>query len=92
MALRPVEVTRQCFPTRAGCAKIGEQETEAMSGIQFVTDDKGRKTAVLIDLKKHGALWEDFWDGLVSESRRHEKTIPYQEYRDNRMKRGRPRG
>ena len=63
-----------------------------MSGIQFVTDDKGRKTAVLIDLKKHGALWEDFWDGLVSESRRHEKTVPYQEYRDNRMKRGRPRG
>jgi hypothetical protein len=24
-----------------------------MDGIQFVTDDKGRKTAVLIDLKKH---------------------------------------
>jgi len=26
-----------------------------MTGIQFVTDDKGRKVAVLIDLKKHGA-------------------------------------
>jgi hypothetical protein len=34
-----------------------------MTGIQFVTDDKGRKTAVLIDLKKHKAIWEDFWDG-----------------------------
>lgn len=34
----------------------------AMSGIQFVTDGKGRKTAVLIDLKKHGAALEDFWD------------------------------
>jgi len=43
-----------------------------MTGIQFVTDKKGRKTAVLIDLKKHGTLWEDFWDGLVSESRRRE--------------------
>jgi len=32
-----------------------------MTGIQFVTDDKGRGTAVLIDLKKHGAIWEDFW-------------------------------
>jgi hypothetical protein len=63
-----------------------------MTGIQFVTDDKGRKTAVLIDLKRHGALWEDFWDGLVSESRRDEKTIPYQEYRDKRLKRGRLRG
>jgi hypothetical protein len=31
-----------------------------MSGIQLVTDAKGRKTAVLIDLKKHAAIWEDF--------------------------------
>jgi hypothetical protein len=63
-----------------------------MTGIQFVTDDKGRKTAVLIDLKKHARLWEDFCDGLVSESRRKEKSMPYQEYRANRMKHGRPRG
>jgi hypothetical protein len=63
-----------------------------MTGIQFVTDDKGRKTAVLIDLKKHRGLWEDFWDGLVCESRRKEKSIPYQEYRANRTKHGRPRG
>ncbi len=34
-----------------------------MSGIQFVTDDKGRKVAVQIDLKKHGGIWQDFWDG-----------------------------
>ena len=61
-----------------------------MTGIQFVTDDKGRKTAVLIDLKKHARLWEDLWDGLVSESRRKEKSIPYQEYRANRIKRGCP--
>ncbi len=49
-----------------------------MNGIQFVTD-KGRKVAVQIDLKKHGAIWEDFWDGLISESPRKEKGIPYQE-------------
>ena len=30
-----------------------------MNGIQFVTDDKGRKAGVLIDLKKHQAIWED---------------------------------
>jgi hypothetical protein len=63
-----------------------------MTGIQFVTDGKGRKTAVLIDLKKHGRLWEDFWYGLVSESRRKEKSIPYQEYRANRTKHSRPHG
>jgi hypothetical protein len=50
-----------------------------MTGIQFVTDEKGRRTAVLIDLKKHSAIWEEFWDGLVSESRRKEKGIPYEE-------------
>jgi hypothetical protein len=29
-----------------------------MTGIQFVTDDKGRRVAVQIDLKTHGAIWE----------------------------------
>jgi hypothetical protein len=52
-----------------------------VTGIQFVTDEKGRKTGVLIDLKKHGAIWEDLWDGIVSESRRKEKGTPYEEYR-----------
>jgi hypothetical protein len=63
-----------------------------MSGIQFITDEKGRKTAAVIDLKKHGALWEDFWDGLISESRRKEKGAPYEEYRATRLKHPRPRG
>ena len=53
-----------------------------MTGIQFLTDDKGHRVAVQIDLKKHGAIWEDFWDGLISESRRKEKrpvrAIPHQ--------------
>jgi hypothetical protein len=62
-----------------------------MSGIQFVTDEKGRKVAVLIDLKKHGAVLEDFWDGLVSESRRNEKNIPYEKYRAKRLKLARKR-
>jgi hypothetical protein len=67
-------------------------DNEAMSGIQFLTDEKGRKVAVQIDLKIHGAIWEDFWDGLVSESRWNEKAIPYERYRANRLKRSRSRG
>jgi hypothetical protein len=63
-----------------------------MTGIQFITDDKGRKTAAVIDLKTHKALWEDFFDGLVSESRHKEKSIPYEQYRANRMKKRIPRG
>ena len=27
-----------------------------MTGIQFVIDEKGRKVAIQIDLKKHGAI------------------------------------
>ena len=63
-----------------------------MTGIQFVTDEKGRKVGVLIDLKKHGAIWEDFWDGLVSESRRKEKGIAYEQYRTRGPKRTRLSG
>jgi hypothetical protein len=63
-----------------------------MTGIQFVTDGKGRKVGVIIDLKKHGAVWEDFADGLISESRRKEKGTPYEQYRAARLKRVRSRG
>jgi hypothetical protein len=63
-----------------------------MTGIQFVTDDKGRKIAVLIDLKKHGARLQDFWDGLVSESRRKEKGVPLEKVKAELVKRGRLRG
>ena len=63
-----------------------------MQGIQFVTDAKGRKTAVVIDLKKYGARLEDFWDGLVSESRRKEKGIPFEKVKADLVERGRLRG
>jgi hypothetical protein len=76
----------------AGALPHHLRENESMSGIQFVTDEKGRKVGVLIDLKKHGAVWEDFWDGLVSESRRKEKGIPYEQYRARRLKGSRPCG
>ena len=48
-----------------------------MTGIQFLTDEKGRKVAVQIDLRKHGALWEDFYDRMISERRRKEKGVPF---------------
>lgn len=43
-----------------------------MEGIQFVTDDKGQKVSVLIDLTKYGELWEDFYDSLIARQRAHE--------------------
>ena len=43
-----------------------------MSGIAFVVDERGRKTAAVIDLRKHEQLWEDFYDALLAESRARE--------------------
>jgi hypothetical protein len=57
-----------------------------MTGIQFITDEKGRKTAAVIDLKKHKALWEDIEDVLVSRSRRHEKRIPLDKVKSDLIK------
>jgi hypothetical protein len=63
-----------------------------MTGIQFITDEKGRKTAAVIDLKRHRALWEDLEDVLVSRSRRHEKRIPLDKVKADLIKSGRLRG
>ena len=43
-----------------------------MKGVEFVVDEKGKKKAVVIDLKKHGALWEDFCDVLRAKERENE--------------------
>ena len=48
-----------------------------MKGIQFVVDDTGKKKAVLIDLSEWGEIWEDIYDVLVSQSRRDEPTISW---------------
>ncbi len=63
-----------------------------MTGIQFVTDENGRKVAVQIDLRRYGAALEDFWDGLISESRRKERRIPLEKIKADLVKRGRLRG
>jgi hypothetical protein len=59
-----------------------------MEGIRFVTDEKGKKVAVQLDLEKHGGLWEDIQDGLVAEARRHEKSIPFEDIKASINKSG----
>ncbi len=48
-----------------------------MRGIEYLVDEEGNRTAVQIDLKSWGKLWEDFYDVLVSEARKHEPTVPW---------------
>jgi ABC-type amino acid transport substrate-binding protein len=58
-----------------------------MEGIQFVTDDKGKKVAVQIDLARHGEMWEDIYDQLLADERAKDKRLPYETVR-RRLVRG----
>ena len=43
-----------------------------MKGVQFLIDDHGAKTAVVIDLRKNPALWEDVYDITQARARSNE--------------------
>jgi hypothetical protein len=79
------------MPHQGGSRRPGNlqvKDNETMTGIQYVTDEKGRKIAVQIDLKRHRELWEDIEDVLVSRSRRHEKRIPLEKVKASLVKSG----
>lgn len=63
-----------------------------MTGIQFITDEKGHRTAAVIDLNKHKGLWEDIQDVLVSKSRRHERGISLDKVKAGLIAAGKLRG
>ncbi len=63
-----------------------------MTGIQFLKDERGEKTAAVIDLKTHKALWEDIEDVLVSRSRRHERGVPLEKVKAGLIASGKLRG
>ena len=43
-----------------------------MRGVKFLVDKSGRKTAVILDLRKNAALWEDVYDSALARSRARE--------------------
>ncbi len=45
-----------------------------MKGINYLTDINNNKLAVQIDLKLYGELWQDFYDRLLVEARKDEKS------------------
>ncbi len=47
-----------------------------MPGIEFVIDARGRRKSVVVDLRRHGALWEDLFDAYVAQQRRTEPREP----------------
>jgi len=63
-----------------------------MSGIQFVVDGKGAKTAVVIDLKKFGDVWEDFYDTLIAQGRLNERRESLASVRKRLQRKGKLNG
>jgi len=63
-----------------------------MTGIQFLTDAKGQKTAAVIDLRTRKELWEDIQDVLVSRARRRERGIPLAKVKASLIEGGKLRG
>lgn len=59
-----------------------------MDGIQYLINDKGEKTAVLVDLLKHGELWEDFYDHLLIKERANEPRIPFSIVKESLIQEG----
>jgi hypothetical protein len=53
-------------------APMDAKHSVEIPGIEFLVNDHGETRAVLIDLKKHGALWEDLYDAYLVHARRRE--------------------
>jgi len=62
-----------------------------VKGVQFVVDNSGRKTAVQIDLKKQGRLWEDFYDRALAKQRASEPRESLESVKKRVLGRRRPR-
>jgi hypothetical protein len=62
-----------------------------MNGIRYVTDEKGRRVAVQIDLETHAELWEDIQDVLVAESRKNEPRVSLEEMEEELRRAGKLR-
>jgi ABC-type uncharacterized transport system ATPase subunit len=49
--------------------------------VQFLTNQKGRKTAVVLPIEDYEKLLEDMDDLAVIAERREEETIPHEEFK-----------
>jgi hypothetical protein len=52
-----------------------------LRGIDFIVDEAGEKKAVIINLKQHRVLWEDFYDTLLAQERQNEPRETFDEVR-----------
>jgi len=93
---RKARPNRFAEAVKSGAEALPDQKTfigvMPMQGIQYVTDDSGKKIAVMIDLKKHSELWEDFYDGLTARLRSREPRYSLETVKSGLKKSGKLRG
>jgi len=62
-----------------------------MKGISYITDDKNRKKAVVIEMKtlvQYDEQIEDLFDVIIAESRKDEPTVAWEEVKAQLKKKG----
>lgn len=62
-----------------------------MKGVNYITDEKSRKKAVVIDIKvleKYDEQLEDLFDAIIAESRRDEPCVSWEELKKRLKKKG----
>lgn len=50
---------------------------KAMTGIRFITNEKGQKTDLIISMEEHGQIVEDVLDALLVEERKSEDSMSF---------------
>ena len=88
-----VSVQAQLCNTKRHADHSELEKVMEIPGVEFVVDNAGRKRAVLIDLKRHRALWEDLYDAYLARKRRKEprESLEFVKLRiEGRAKRRRP--
>jgi DNA anti-recombination protein RmuC len=62
-----------------------------VKGVQYVVNERGKTTAVVIDLKTHSELWEDFHDAAVARERQSESRETLEAVKKRLRRRGKLR-
>ena len=60
-----------------------------MRGVKYLYNAKGKRTAVMIDLERSAALWEDLLDAAVARSRENEPSTAWTTIRRRLERQGR---
>jgi len=61
-----------------------------VEGVSFVTNQRGRRIAVQLDLEKHGELWEEIYLSLLAEKRLKEPSVSYSSARKRIARKRKP--